>query len=41
MSMCQVVPKPWTETIEAHRREVGDAILDTTAASLTGTDSAR
>jgi AcrR family transcriptional regulator len=27
-----VVPKLWTETIEAHRREVRDAILDTTAA---------
>jgi AcrR family transcriptional regulator len=26
------VPKLWTETIEAHRREVQDAILDTTAA---------
>jgi len=26
------VPKLWTQTIEAHRREVGDAILDTTAA---------
>jgi len=26
------VPKLWNETIEAHRREVGDAILDTTAA---------
>jgi AcrR family transcriptional regulator len=26
------VPKLWKETIEAHRREVGDAILDTTAA---------
>jgi AcrR family transcriptional regulator len=26
------VPKLWTETIEAHRREVGDAIVDTTAA---------
>jgi len=28
----RVVPKLWTETIEAHRREVRDAILDTTAA---------
>jgi len=28
------VPKLWSETIEAHRREVGDAILDTTAALL-------
>jgi len=27
-----VVPKLWTETIEAHRREVRDATLDTTAA---------
>jgi AcrR family transcriptional regulator len=27
-----MVPKLWTETIEAHRREVRDAILDTTAA---------
>jgi AcrR family transcriptional regulator len=26
-----VVPKLWNETIEAHRREVRDAILDTTA----------
>jgi AcrR family transcriptional regulator len=26
------VPKLWTETIQAHRREVRDAILDTTAA---------
>jgi AcrR family transcriptional regulator len=26
------VPKLWTETIDAHRREVRDAILDTTAA---------
>ena len=26
------MPKLWTETIEAHRREVRDAILDTTAA---------
>jgi AcrR family transcriptional regulator len=26
------VPKLWTETIEAHRREVRDAIIDTTAA---------
>src|SRR5262249_31106240 len=25
------VPKLWNKTIEAHRREVGDAILDTTA----------
>jgi AcrR family transcriptional regulator len=27
-----MVPKLWDETIEAHRREVRDAILDTTAA---------
>jgi AcrR family transcriptional regulator len=27
-----VVPKLWTETIEAHRREMREAILDTTAA---------
>jgi len=27
-----LVPKLWSETIDAHRREVGDAILDTTAA---------
>lgn len=27
-----MVPKLWKETIEAHRRQVGDAILDTTAA---------
>jgi AcrR family transcriptional regulator len=27
-----IVPKLWTETIETHRREVRDAILDTTAA---------
>ena len=26
------MPKLWNETIEAHRREVGDAILDTTRA---------
>jgi AcrR family transcriptional regulator len=26
------VPKLWTETVEAHRREVHDAIMDTTAA---------
>lgn len=29
------VPKLWTETIEEHRREVRDAILDTTAALVT------
>jgi AcrR family transcriptional regulator len=28
----QLVPRLWTQTIEAHRREVRDAILDTTAA---------
>jgi AcrR family transcriptional regulator len=28
----RVVPKLWNETIEGHRREVRDAILDTTAA---------
>ena len=28
----RVVPKLWTETIETHRREVREAILDTTAA---------
>src|SRR5215211_6132328 len=27
-----LMPRLWTETIEAHRREVRDAILDTTAA---------
>jgi AcrR family transcriptional regulator len=27
----EIVPKPWNETIEAHRREVRDAILDTTS----------
>ena len=26
------MPRLWTQTIETHRREVGDAILDTTAA---------
>jgi AcrR family transcriptional regulator len=29
------VPKLWNETIEAHRRDVRDAILDTTAALVT------
>ena len=29
------MPKLWTETIEAHRREVRDAILDATAALVT------
>src|SRR5216684_6374194 len=28
----EVMPKLWNETIEAHRREVRDATLDTTAA---------
>ena len=28
----EVVPKLWTETIQAHRREVHDAIMDTTTA---------
>jgi AcrR family transcriptional regulator len=32
--LCRV-PKLWTETIEAHRREVRDAILETTAALVT------
>jgi AcrR family transcriptional regulator len=31
VSYHSVVPKLWSETIEAHRREVGDAILDATA----------
>jgi AcrR family transcriptional regulator len=30
-----VVPKLWSETIEAHRREVGDAILDAAANLVT------
>jgi AcrR family transcriptional regulator len=30
-----MVPKLWTDTIEAHRREVRDATLDTTAALVT------
>lgn len=30
--MMRPVPRLWTETIETHRREVRDAILDTTAA---------
>lgn len=30
--MLRAVPKLWTDTIEAHRREVRDAVLDTTAA---------
>ena len=29
------MPRLWKETIEAHRREVGDAILDTTVALVT------
>ena len=32
MAYTEVVPKLWTETIEAHRREVHDAILHTAAA---------
>jgi AcrR family transcriptional regulator len=32
MAYTWTVPKLWTETLEAHRREVGDAILDTTVA---------
>ena len=32
----RVVPKLWTETIAAHRREVRDAILETTAALVAG-----
>jgi AcrR family transcriptional regulator len=35
-----VVPKLWNETIETHRREVRDAILDTTA-SLVAEDGLR
>ena len=31
-----LVPKLWNDTIEAHRREVRDAILDATAALVTG-----
>ncbi len=31
-----MVPKLWNETIEAHRRAVRDAILDTTAALVAG-----
>jgi AcrR family transcriptional regulator len=31
-----MVPKLWTQTIEAHRREVRDAVLDTTAALVAG-----
>ena len=31
-----VVPKLWTETVETHRREVRDAILDTTARLVAG-----
>lgn len=30
------VPKLWNDTIEAHRREVRDAIMDTTAALVAG-----
>ena len=32
VSYAVAVPRLWSETIEAHRREVRDAILDTTAA---------
>src|SRR5215813_5174727 len=32
MAYTRDVPKLWNETIEAHRREVGEAILDTTRA---------
>jgi hypothetical protein len=32
-----VVPRLWNETIEAHRREVCDAILDTTWALVAET----
>ena len=32
MAYTWIVPKLWTETLETHRREVGDAILDTTVA---------
>lgn len=37
----RAVPKLWNDTIEAHRREVRDAILDTTASLITrhGLDS--
>lgn len=35
MPYTSAVPKLWTETIEAHRREVHDAIVDTTAALVT------
>jgi AcrR family transcriptional regulator len=31
----RAVPKLWNDTIEAHRREVRDAILDTTASLIT------
>lgn len=31
----RTVPKLWNDTIEAHRREVRDAILDTTASLIT------
>src|SRR4030095_5134804 len=33
-SYTHAVPKIWTETIATHRREVRDAILDTTAALM-------
>jgi len=32
MAYTSTVPKLWTETLETHRREVGDAILNTTVA---------
>jgi AcrR family transcriptional regulator len=35
VTYASVVPKLWNETIEAHRREVRDAVLDTTAALVT------
>ena len=31
-SILGVMPNLWNETIEAHRREIRDAVLDTTAA---------
>lgn len=32
LCILHVMPRLWTQTIETHRREVGDAILDATAA---------
>lgn len=32
MNYTEFLPKLWDETIKAHRREVRDAILDSTAA---------